>query len=163
MTNDIQIATLTQSQCEFIGNEPADLLRREAIYVLHPQLPVPKIMHINGKEITSYRFTAIEVINGKYSRCVKIKATSLMRRGEINGVPFNNQNIIQMNLRNPKSNLCKIVSSIAILYLGQGKYYDNWYEKEMYCEAFEIYPDKEGYCQNFSLVDLCPQIHEYLL
>ena len=157
------IATLTQAQCDFIENEPADLLRKDAVYVLQPQLPVPKVMHIHGKEITGYRFTAIEIVDGKYQRCVKIKVTSFMTNGEINGVPFNNRDIILTNVWNLKTKPCRIVSPIAIEYLGQGKYYDNWSKNEAYCEAFKIHEDNEGYCQKFSLADLCPEIKEYLL
>lgn len=169
MTNEfdtakvIGVGTLTQAQCDFIENEPADLLRKDAVYVLQPQLPVPKVMHIHGKEITSYRFTAIEIVDGKYQRCVKIKVTSFMSDGEINGVPFNNRDIILSNVWNLKTNPCRIVSPIAIEYLGQGKYYDNWSKNEAYCEAFKIHEDNEGYCQKFSLADLCPQIKDNLI
>jgi hypothetical protein len=161
--NILGFAKLTQSQCEFIENEPADLLRKDAIYVLQPQLPVPKVMHIHGKEITSYRFTAIEIVDGKYQRCGKIKVTSFMRSGIINGTQFNNFDIILTNILNIKTDPYQIVSPIAIEYLGQGKYYDNWSKTEAYCEAFKIHEDNEGYCQKFSLADLCPQIKDYLL
>jgi len=157
------IATLTQSQCEFIENEPADLLKKDAVYVLQPQLPVPKIMHISGKEITSYRFTAIEVVDGKYQRCVKIKVTSFMRSGTINGTQFNNFDIILTNILNIKTDPYQIVSPIAIVYLGQGRYYDSWSKCERGCEVFQIHEDQEGYCQKFSLAELCPQIKDYLL
>lgn len=161
--NILGFAKLTQSQCEFIENEPADLLRKDAVYVLQPQLPLPKIMHIHGNEITSYRFTAIEIADGKYQRCVKIKVTSLMRSGTINGMQFNNFDIILTNILNLKIEPCQIVSPISIEYLGQGKYYDNWSKSERYCEAFKIHEDKEGYCQKYFLADLCPQIKDYLL
>lgn len=161
--NILGVVKLTQSQCEFIENEPADLLRKDAIYVLQPQLPVPKVMHIHGKEITSYRITAIEVVNGIYQRCVKIKATSFMKGCTINGESFDNRDIIRSNIWNLKGNPFRIVSPIAIEYLGQGKYYDNWSKSEGYCEAFRFYPDKEGYCQKFSLAELCPQIRDYLI
>lgn len=160
--NILGVAKLTQSQREFIENEPADLLRKDAIYVLQPQLPVPKVMHIHGKEITSYRFTAIEIVDGKYQRCVKIKVTSFMSDGEINGVPFNNRDIILSNVWNLKTKPCRIVMPIAIEYLGQGKFY-NGPKSEGYCEAFKIHEDNEGYCQKFSLADLCPQIRDYLI
>ena len=162
-SNIIGFAKLTKSQCEFIENEPADLLRKDAVYILQPQIPAPKEMHINGKEITSYRFTAIEVVDGKYQRCVKIKLTSFMRRGTIDGMPFNNLDIIHTNISNFETELCRIVSPIAIVYLGQGKYFDSWSQRERYCETFQIHKDSEGYCMKFSLLDLCPQIKDYLL
>ena len=86
-----------------------------------------------------------------------------MTNGEINGVPFNNRDIILTNVWNLKTKPCRIVMPIAIEYLGQGKYYDNWSKCERGCEAFQIHEDQEGYCQKFSLAELCPQIKDYLL
>ena len=156
------LAKLTQSQREFIENEPADLLRKDAVYVLQPQFPVPKVMHINEDEITSYRFTAIEIVDGKYQRCVEMKVTSFMINGEINGVPFDNRDIILTNIWNLKEYPCSIKSPIAIEYLGQGMFYYGA-KSEGYCEAFKIHEDNEGYCKKFSLADLCPQIRDYLI
>ena len=157
------IATFTTNPLEFYENEPADDLKKGAVYILQPQIPVPKVMHIHGKEITSWRFTAIEVIGGTYKKCVRIKATSFMHNGTFNGVPFHNRDFVHANMYKPKSSSLRIVSPVAIEYLGLGTYYDQWLKREQYCEAFKSYPDKEGYCQMFSLADLCPELKEYLL
>ena len=162
-TRVLGIATLTQSQCEFIRNEPADLLKKNAIYLLQPQLSIPKEMHIHDSIIISYRFTAIEIVDGEYQRCVKIKVASFTRKGVFNGVSFNNQVIIPAQGLDKNGYPYRIDSPITIVYLGQGKYFDGWSQSERYCETFQIHEDTEGYSRKFSLVDLCPQIKDYLL